>query len=89
VSATIAALEETYSNVDLFEMICQIRGDELNGAGTHELVHRIRGEAIPDEVIIGSFTRRKHKQISTLDLSLPSEWKHLDARQKQSIFGVP
>jgi hypothetical protein len=39
VSATVAALEGAYTNADLFGAIGQIRGDELDGAGTHELVH--------------------------------------------------
>jgi hypothetical protein len=42
VSATVAALENVYTDADLLETICQIRGDELDDAGTHELVHHIR-----------------------------------------------
>jgi hypothetical protein len=38
----VAALEEAYTDAHLFETICQIRGDEVDGAGTNELVHRIR-----------------------------------------------
>jgi hypothetical protein len=34
-------LREAYTDAHLFETICQIRGDELDGAGTNELVHRI------------------------------------------------
>jgi hypothetical protein len=48
-SATVAALEEAYTDADLFETICQIRGDELDDAGTHELVHHIPGTATPIE----------------------------------------
>jgi hypothetical protein len=43
--------------------ICHIRGDELDDAGTHELVHHIRGTATPDEQALRSFTRRKRKQL--------------------------
>jgi hypothetical protein len=42
VSATVAALEDAYTDADLFETICQIRGDQVDGAGTYELVHHIR-----------------------------------------------
>jgi hypothetical protein len=73
----------------LFETICQIRGDELDGAGTHELVHHIRGgEATPDERDLGSFTHRKLKQLPIRDLWLFSKWKQLDTHQDQNIFGV-
>jgi hypothetical protein len=46
-STTVAALEDAYTDPGLFETICQIRGDELDDAGTHEPVHHIRGT--PDE----------------------------------------
>jgi hypothetical protein len=77
VSTTVAAL--AYTDADLFETVCQIRGDELDDAGTFELVHHIRGKATPDELALGSFTRRKLKQLPILDLWLASEWKQLDA----------
>jgi hypothetical protein len=65
------------------------RGDELDGAGTHELVHHIRGgEATPDEWDLGSFTHRKLKQLPIRDLWLFSKWKQLDTHQDQNIFGV-
>ncbi len=48
-STTVAALEDAYTDADLFENICQIRSDELDGTGTHKLVHQVRGEATPDE----------------------------------------
>jgi hypothetical protein len=89
VSATVAALEDAYTDADLFETICQIRGDELDGASTHELVHHIRGEATPDEQVLVSFTRPKLKQLPIWDLWLASERKHLDPHQKQNIVGVP
>jgi hypothetical protein len=88
VSATVAALEDAYTDADLFETICQIRGDELDGASTHELVHHIRGEATPEEEALGTLTRRKLKQLSIWDLWLASEWKQLDAHQKQNVFGA-
>jgi hypothetical protein len=69
--------------------ICQIRGDELDDAGTYELVHHIRGKATPDELALDSFTRRKLKQLPIWDLWLASEWKQLDTHQKQEVFGVP
>jgi hypothetical protein len=49
VSAAVTALEDDYTDADFFETICQIRGDNPDGAGTHELVHHIHGEATPDE----------------------------------------
>jgi hypothetical protein len=52
VSATVVALEDAYTDAHLFEMICPIRGGELDGAGTHDLVHR---EATLDEQALGSF----------------------------------
>jgi hypothetical protein len=67
VSAAVAALEGAHTDVHLFEMIRPIRGDELDGAGTHELVRHIHGEATPDEQNLGSFTRRKVKQLPTWD----------------------
>jgi hypothetical protein len=33
-------------DADLVETICQIRGDELDGARSHELVHHIHGEEL-------------------------------------------
>jgi hypothetical protein len=88
VSGTVAALEDAYTDADLFKTICQIHGDELGGAGTHELVHHIRGEATPEEEALGNLTRRKLKQLSIWDLWLASEWKQLDAHQKQNVFGA-
>ncbi len=78
-SDAVAALEGAYTDASLFETICQIRGDELDGAGTNELVHHILGEAKPDEHDLGSFTRRKLKQLPISDLWLSSKWKQLDA----------
>jgi hypothetical protein len=70
------------AQADLFETICQIRGDEL--------VHHFRDEVTPDEQALGSFTCRKLKQLSgTWDIWLASERKQLDAHQNQSVFGVP
>jgi hypothetical protein len=43
VSATVAMLEDAYTDADSFETFCQIRQDELDGADTHELVHHILG----------------------------------------------
>jgi hypothetical protein len=57
VSATVAALEDAYTDADLFETICQIRGDELDDAGTHEVVHHIRGKATPAEQACGCTKR--------------------------------
>jgi hypothetical protein len=57
-SSTIAALENAYTDADLLETIRQIHGDELDGAGTHELIQHIR-EAIPFS--IGTFICRKLK----------------------------
>jgi hypothetical protein len=68
VSATVAALEDACTDADLFETVCQIRGDDLDDAGTHELVHHIRGKATADELALGSFTRRKLKQLPIWDL---------------------
>jgi hypothetical protein len=89
VSATVAALDDAYTSANLFETICQIRGDELDDAGTHELVHHIRGKATPDELALGSFTRPKLKQLPIWDLWHTLEWKQLDAHQTQGVFGVP
>jgi hypothetical protein len=61
-SAVVTALEDAYTDADLFETICQIRGDKQDGAGTHELVHHMHGEATPDEQVLGCFTRRKQLQ---------------------------
>jgi hypothetical protein len=63
VSATVAALEDAHTDVDLFETVCQTNGDELDDAGTYELVHHIRGKATADKVALGSFTRCKLKQL--------------------------
>jgi hypothetical protein len=79
----------TRTKADLFERICQNRGDELDGAGTPELVHHIRGEASPPyEQVLGSYTRRKLTQLPIWDIRLASEWRQLYAHQKQNIFGV-
>jgi hypothetical protein len=77
------------TDVYVFETVCQIRGNELDGAGTYELVHRIRGKATPDELVLGSFTRRKLMQLPIWDLWLALKWKQLDAHQKQEFFGKP
>jgi hypothetical protein len=63
VSAIVAALEDAYTDADLFETVCQIRGDKLDDAGTYELVHHICGKAIPDELALNSFTCHKLKQL--------------------------
>ena len=89
VSATVAALEDTDTDAELFETICQIRGDELADDGAHEVVHRIRGKATPEEQALGSFTRRKLKQLPIWDAWLASEWLQLDSHQKQGVFGAP
>jgi hypothetical protein len=60
VSPTIAALENACTDADLFEAVCQIRGDEGDDAGTFELVHHIR-KATPDELALGCFARRELK----------------------------
>jgi hypothetical protein len=73
----------------LFESICQIRGDEVDAADTHELVQHIHGTATHDEQALGSFTRRKLKRLRIWDLWLASEWKQLDTHQKQKVFDVP
>jgi hypothetical protein len=88
VSATIAALADACTDADLFETICQIRGDKQDGAGTHELAYHIRGDAVADEQDLGSFPRRKLKQFPTWDRWLSSKWKQLDAHQEQNSFGV-
>jgi hypothetical protein len=89
VSVSIAAIEDAYTESDLFETICQIRGDDVDDAGTHELVHHIRSTATLDEQALGSFTPRKLKQLPIWDLWLPSEWKQLVTHQKQKVFRVP
>jgi hypothetical protein len=61
-------IEDAYTGADLFYTVCQIRVDELDGAGTYELVHHIRGIATPDEFALGSLTRRKLKQLPIWDL---------------------
>jgi hypothetical protein len=68
VSLTVAALEDAYTDADLFETVCQIRGANLDDAGTYELVHYIRGKATADELALGSFTRRELKQFPIWDL---------------------
>jgi hypothetical protein len=77
VSATVAALEDAYTDADLFETVCQIRG-------TYELVHHIRGKAAPDELALGSFTCRKLNQLPVWDLWHALEWKQLDAHLKRT-----
>jgi hypothetical protein len=72
----------------LFEAVCQIRADEVDDAGTFELVHHIRGKATADELALGCFTRRKLKQLPILDLWLASERKQYDAHQNQDVFGI-
>jgi hypothetical protein len=63
--------------------------DELDGAGTHEEVHRIPCAAhTPDEASLGSITRRKFTRLPTWDLWLALKWKQLDAHQKRNIFGL-
>jgi hypothetical protein len=57
----------------LFETISQIRGVELDDAGTFELVHHIRGKATPGELALDSFTRCKLKQLPGWNLWLASE----------------
>jgi hypothetical protein len=61
VSATVAALKDAYTDAHLFETI---RGDELDDACTHELVHHILGTTTSDDRALDSFTRRKLKQHS-------------------------
>jgi hypothetical protein len=89
VSTTVAVLEDAYTDADLFETVCQIRGDELDDAGTYELVHHTHAKATAYELALGSFTRRKLKQLPIWDIWLASEWKQLDAHQKQEVYGVP
>ena len=60
--ASVAAIEDAYTDTDFFETICQIRGDNVDDAGTHELVHHVRDIAAPDEQALGSFTPPKLKQ---------------------------
>jgi hypothetical protein len=62
-SASVTALEDAYTDADLFETVCQIREDELDDAGTYELVYHIRDKAAPEELALGSFSRRKLKQL--------------------------
>lgn len=45
VSATVTALEATYTDADAFEPFVRFVGDELDDACTRELVHHIRGTA--------------------------------------------
>jgi hypothetical protein len=74
VSATVAALEDAYTDADLFETVCQIRGNGLDDAGTYELVHHIRGKAAAGELALNSSTRCKLKQLPIWNLWLASEW---------------
>jgi hypothetical protein len=74
VSTTVTALEDAYTDADLFETISQIRANELDDAGTHELVHHIRGKATPEKEALGSFARRKLKPPPIWDVWLASEW---------------
>jgi hypothetical protein len=53
VSATVAALEDAYTDADLLETVSQVRGDELDDAGTFERVHHIRGN-VPSPVASSS-----------------------------------
>jgi hypothetical protein len=46
VSATVAALENAYTDADLFEKTREMHEDEMDGTGAHELVHHIRGEEL-------------------------------------------
>jgi hypothetical protein len=75
VLAAVAALEDAYTDADIFETISQVREDELEDAGTFELVHHIRGKAPPNELALASFTRRKLKHLPSWDIWLASEWK--------------
>jgi hypothetical protein len=86
VSATVAALEHAYTDADLFETVCKIRGDELDDAGPYELVHHIRGKATPDELALGFFTRRKLKQLLSGIYGLPGKGNRLTLiRSKKSL----
>ena len=49
------------------------------------MVHHIYGTATPEEKVFGSFTRCKLKQLPIWDLKLASEWKQIDAHQKQNV----
>jgi hypothetical protein len=53
VSANVAALEDAYTDADLLETVSQVRGDELDDAGTFERVHHIRGN-VPSPVASSS-----------------------------------
>jgi hypothetical protein len=59
VSAAVTALEDAYTDADLFETIRQIHGDKPDSSFTHELVHHIHGEATHEEYVLGYLTRRK------------------------------
>jgi hypothetical protein len=50
VLAAAAALTHAYTDT---ELVCQIRVDDLDDAGTYEVVHHIRGKATPDEFALG------------------------------------
>jgi hypothetical protein len=89
VSATIAALEDAYTDYDLFETVCQSRGDELDGAGTYELMHHIRGKATPDKLALGSFTRRKLKQLPIWHLWLASDELALGSFTRRKLKQLP
>ena len=45
-SATVAALENAYTDADLFEKTREMHEDEMDGTGAHDLVHHIRGEEL-------------------------------------------
>ena len=62
-SVTVDALEDAYTDADLFETMRQIRGDELDGADAYQLVHRMHGKATSDYKALGSFTRRMLMQL--------------------------
>jgi hypothetical protein len=86
VSATVAALEDAYADADLFETVFQIRVDELDDAGTYELVHHIRGKATANALSLGSFTRRKLKQLLFGIYGLPRNGNSLMlTRSKKSL----
>jgi hypothetical protein len=71
----------------LFKTVCQIRRDEVDDAGTYELVlvHHIRGKGAPNELGLGSFTRRELKQLPIWDLWLALNGNNLTLiRSKKS-----
>jgi hypothetical protein len=75
VSITVAALGDAYNDADLFETIRQIRRDEVDGAGTYELVHHNRSENRAEEETLGSSTRRKLEQLPIWDIYSPRKWR--------------